>query len=397
MRASLCALAAVLPLGLGLPPADPGRQVAAKPDTNLSLPDSVRSLLSFVVDLCVAPDGSIYLTDRQLPFVLHLDRTGRLIRTVGRAGSGPGEFQRPAMLGWLGDSLWVYDLALVRLTLFDTVGGGYSTASLLHPERPVQTGGRPSLGGSRIPLAVLPDGELLVHRTPPPEEQGPTAGGAVILVNREFEVLDTVLHLPPGHSQMWFVFRDGARLIPQPFRDDPAVDASPDGRWLVRVDRPPASQAGAGVFTVTLLERGGRLAYRRELSYVPAPLPDDTVESFIREMLAFDAGPGHVRLPLTRDSLRRELFRPRFFPPVPEVRVGRDGIVWLHLVDAGARDLMRRGQAQWVALSPRGLELRRVTVPDRVRVLDVDGRSLWGVEYDPDGTPKDVRRYVAGG
>jgi hypothetical protein len=397
MRAPLLALAAGLQLGFGWAggsPPDPGRRTLARPDTTLALADSVQALLSFVMDLRVAPDLSFYLTDRQLPFVLHLDRTGRLIRTLGRAGTGPGEFQRPAMLGWQGDSLWVYDLGLRRLTLFDTARAGHSTVSLLYPARPVSTSGRPYLGGSLLPMAMLPEGGLIVWQPVPPEGSGLPAEARVFQVSREGEVLDTLARLPAGHSRLSFVFRDGAIHLVQPFRDDPEVDVSPDGRWLVRADRPAPARAGSAMFTVMLVERGRGLAYRREWRYTPLPLSDDTVEAYLRGTLAFDPGPGHVRLPLTRDSLERKLYRPRFFPPVGEIRVGRDGTVWFRFTDASARGLVRRGQAQWVALSPRGLEMHRLVLPDRFRVHEVDRRSIWGVEYDRDEVPT-VRRFVA--
>src|SRR5690606_6964359 len=37
--------------------------------------------------------------------------------TIGRPGSGPMEFRRPDVLGLRGDSLWVFDRALQRLTV----------------------------------------------------------------------------------------------------------------------------------------------------------------------------------------------------------------------------------------------------------------------------------------
>ena len=36
---------------------------------------------------------------------------------VGRDGEGPGEFRRPNYAGWNGDTLWVSDQGLMRITL----------------------------------------------------------------------------------------------------------------------------------------------------------------------------------------------------------------------------------------------------------------------------------------
>lgn len=47
----------------------------------------------------IAPDGrgGAYVLDGQVPVLRHYDSTGSYTRTIGRAGSGPGEYQSPAM------------------------------------------------------------------------------------------------------------------------------------------------------------------------------------------------------------------------------------------------------------------------------------------------------------
>ncbi|MGD9523392.1 MAG: hypothetical protein AB7N73_05670 [Gemmatimonadales bacterium] len=48
---------------------------------------------------------------------------GSLLRTIGRAGEGPGEFAGPLQLGWLHDTLVVVDPGLARVTLFRAITG----------------------------------------------------------------------------------------------------------------------------------------------------------------------------------------------------------------------------------------------------------------------------------
>ena len=90
------------------------------------------------------------------------------------------------------------------------------------------------------------------------------------------------------------------------------------------------------------------------------------------------------------DSLRRRLFRPAFYPPVEQVRVGHDGTVWLKVrfadspVDAG----------DWLMLSQHGFPMARATIPVTFRLLEVDGRTLYGVEGDPEDVPQIVRYRV---
>src|SRR3954464_7919991 len=64
----------------------------------------------------VGPRGQIVVpisNDQQLRIY---DATGKKTATFGRKGSGPGEFRRATWFGWTGDTLWVYDTDLRRVT-----------------------------------------------------------------------------------------------------------------------------------------------------------------------------------------------------------------------------------------------------------------------------------------
>lgn len=47
-----------------------------------------------------------------------LGEDGRVLRTLGRQGAGPGDSRAAARLGFLGDTLWVSDGGLRRVTMF---------------------------------------------------------------------------------------------------------------------------------------------------------------------------------------------------------------------------------------------------------------------------------------
>jgi hypothetical protein len=87
-------------------------------------------------------------TDR--PGVLAMyDRSGRLVRTFGRRGGGPGEFEQISGIKvGPGDSLWVYDRSLSRMTLLDP------TASRFVRSFPIRI---PSLA----PWVPIPDGRVV--------------------------------------------------------------------------------------------------------------------------------------------------------------------------------------------------------------------------------------------
>lgn len=70
--------------------------------------------------LQVDADGRIYVLDRQSNELRMFDATGRHLRTVGRAGSGPGEYDAANGIAWIDDD---------TLLVVDQRGGRYTVLS----------------------------------------------------------------------------------------------------------------------------------------------------------------------------------------------------------------------------------------------------------------------------
>ena len=67
--------------------------------------------------LGVGPDGTIAVMQQLINGVRFFDSLGANKGVVGRDGESPGEFRRPNYAGWNGDTLWVSDQGLMRITL----------------------------------------------------------------------------------------------------------------------------------------------------------------------------------------------------------------------------------------------------------------------------------------
>src|SRR5690606_13882612 len=67
--------------------------------------------------IAVDEDGTIAISQTQDHVVRFFDADGEHLGEFGGDGSGPGEFDSPTRLGWIGDSLWVYDPGLRRVTV----------------------------------------------------------------------------------------------------------------------------------------------------------------------------------------------------------------------------------------------------------------------------------------
>jgi hypothetical protein len=81
--------------------------------------DDPASELVRVTDVVQTDDGRFVVTNGRPLEVRVYDRNGRLERRLGRAGDGPGEFQRSAMLRhWPGDSVLTFSSSTRRWMLF---------------------------------------------------------------------------------------------------------------------------------------------------------------------------------------------------------------------------------------------------------------------------------------
>ncbi len=79
-------------------------------------------LLGGVYDLAVAPSGDVYVADYGYKHVLVVSPDGAVRRTIGRQGSGPGEFEMPYVVHASADSLRVLEATGNRVHVFDSAG-----------------------------------------------------------------------------------------------------------------------------------------------------------------------------------------------------------------------------------------------------------------------------------
>jgi hypothetical protein len=324
-------------------------------------------------------DGRIYVSQPRDGRVLRFDPDGTPLEPLGRRGDGPGEFRVPTNMGWTGDTLWVLDSGLRRVTFFQD---GRAVRILRVPDAPLEVEAGPT-----FPVGFPGEGVAVLVAQPPPrriQDASPSSG--VLLRSdqngREFRELARLhvrdrplLETPAGSSIM---------LAFQPFDDSTLLQAAPDGSTVVLVERRAPERSGEGRFQVVKFRSDGGVVYRRWVAFSALPVTEETLQA----RLELPEGPLAERFPSPATALRalREaIFVPRFHPPVTDLAVGRDGTAWVRREDAGA-PLVR-----WMVLNPRGELLAEVKAPAALRILQADGDRVWGVETDDMGVPTVVR------
>jgi hypothetical protein len=348
--------------------------------------------LTYVADLEVGPDGRIYVLQSQEQLIRVFDGTGRFVGTIGRRGEGPGEFLSPHNMGWSGDTLWVIDGGLSRISFFDRDGTFLSSLRTNWPP--------PGGDFTRIfPLTLLADGSVLATMSfrSAAQANGRVQSVPYLRLDREGRVTDTLVWASLRNSLLAILDPDNPALGlfgSQPFGDSPLVRAAPDGSGLVLVERWAAEDADRAHFTVTRIDPSGKVLFSKQYRYRARPMPKAVSDS-VFEATVVNVLPGIGRFVSSRAQaearVREALYLPSHLPPITGAVIGQDGTIWLRREDLGNESV------EWLVLGEDGAVLGALRAPRGLQILRAERGSIWGVEQDELDVPYVVKYRVEEG
>jgi hypothetical protein len=363
---------------------------------------------SQIGDVDVDADGVLFVFENRDLEIRAYDPTGRLLRRFGRRGAGPGEFQRAARLGIVGDTVWTIESLPPRLTLFTRDGQLLSAATPDAVTLPLPAG-----LGHVNPRGMRPDGlffsdlsSVSFSRDAPASPVQPSDSIPVprVLFDATGAVVDTIgwdasppprLVPPPGYvsapSEMIEMGSNRYR-VPVPPSALPTWTALGDGRIIF--DQPLPTEVDA-TFTVTRLDLARDTVYSRRIHYRPESYTSDKLDSIAASSARLPGGGAYLASvgpptpepfadPLTVRALREKMNFPEFQPTISSAWVAQDEGLWLRRVGNG--DI-----ARWVVLDAEGLPRGELTMPANSRVVWSRGDSFWVIELDELDVPWLVR------
>ena len=321
--------------------------------------------------LGVSPAGNIALIQWQDHNVRFFDPSGAPIGSFGSDGEGPGEFRRPIRGGWLGDTLWVSDTQLNRVTL---IGPGLELAGTLTPPpiiRSVEPGAAEREFALSVPYAILAHDTLLV--TSLRQLNGPEFNE-----DTGFPILRTTAAGVLVNEAAWLPMDEGAGVsVPVdrgvaygqvPFYTQPDWAVAADGTRLAILTHETA-EGGDSFYHVRVFDYTGRQLVDRRFPFDPVPIPQSRMDSAIAATAA--------RRPAIRGPMERALrdAAPSTFPAAERVLVARDHRIWVGLrrVDLGQ---------EWLVLDETGETVAKVMLPPGAVLHEADATHLWTVERD---------------
>jgi hypothetical protein len=328
---------------------------------------------AFILSAARLSDGSVAVVSRGTHDIRVFDARGRHLRTHGRKGAGPGEYDQPSYVGRSGDTLFIFDFSFRRVTALHAIAG-VSKTRLLRPD---------SAGISVYPVVRLADGTLLSISLPVTSMRRPDG------LRRGDIALETI-------------------------GDDGAETRTDLGRfpWLTSLARNPGNSERA--MSVGSYEFGPGLHFTRSGDLL---IIGDGAEPRLQYIRANGTRVADVALPLERrafdqkavaaardkllsisaerihESITHE-HEPRYLPETQpyfrELREGPDGEVWVERFRVD-----RFASAEFLVIGADRKPRARLVLPPGLRPLEVGRDYILGIVTDEDGVENVVMHRYA--
>jgi hypothetical protein len=314
----------------------------------------------------VGPGGRIALTIPQDRQIRVYSATGAEQYRFGRRGSGPGEFEQPLTMRFMGDSVWMYDLTHRRVTII-TPEGKLARTMLMASQ-----GGLPSMN----PMFIR--GESVTGTAVVRSSDG-AAGASTIWLARILRE-DSPQQLVPLPTTTVTVNaavegRTMGRVVP--FTAQASWSFSGSGTLLSWINTVPGRGSSADVHVIAYRIDGTK-RFERRIPFQALPVTAAQRDSALATITRQDA------------ALGPELER-KARPLVPSVQPvhrglvqGEDGSVWIRTRSTHSPDAT-------MVLNGQGEPTAWVTLPPRTSIRAADATHVWASEADEDGLVSVVR------
>ena len=303
-------------------------------------------------------DGKLLVADRAESNIRVLDATGKLVRTVGRAGDGPGEFQSMIWAGRCGpDSLLVWDLRRRQASMIGASGAVARQFS-------VPTG---DTAQSPFHFSCSSRGAMIYRGSPrpvrAPNPQNPSIVGIVSAVYRirpDGAVSERLGDIPAGEAVAMASPSGGRGAVPRPLGRTASIAALDDAVVF--------SSADSAI--VTIVRSNGRASHA-----LPIVLRAPTQAEFDEAVQATASlVPSAMRQAMAAQIAT--IPKPERLPPVSALFVDSEGLIWVQTTPPGGKAV------DFLVMNPAGNIVARAQVPLGMTVFEIGKDYVLGSYTD---------------
>ena len=332
------------------------------PDVEIGLSDGPSALQLFhVQDVRRRADGNVLVVNAGTQEVRLYSPSGAYIRTIGRSGSGPGEFRSPRRL-WLDthDSIIVADLD--RLLIFDSAGTFVRSHAFSSAYSSYATGDATYL---RLVLAPNVNPVALGYNRP---------DFAIVRFTADGTPADTLTQV--SGSEVYRTSPTGREVY--------SYSAPFGAQRMIAVHSRSVFTGDGKIFEVRQLDERGTLRRILRRSGEPQPVTAEAIALFEQSMLQlFQIEEQRVLL----RQLFQEWSYPDTQPEYDRLVIDRPGNVWIRHFHVEPED-----STAWTIFNNAGWWLGDLSLPAALEVKDIGDHYLLGVWTDDLGVEQ-VRQY----
>ena len=290
-----------------------------------------KEFFSLPNDIAVDAEGRVLVSDGQANNIKVFDAAGKFLKTIGKAGQGPGDFNYPTDIEIANGRLYVRELMNGRISIFDVEDKYLSSIPT------------PREGGSWRTLRALPNGRFIVEKEKVDRTKPETPQEAILeLYSRELELVRTVYTHRVFRNK--YITEPQRTNLPVPFAARVVWDLLPDGKIAIGF---------SGKYEIQVYDPDqGKLA-SFEHAFTPIEVTAKDKEDFFQGItFGYGSSSGGMVTGArgAPDFMRKLTEFPKFKPSFQELKTDREGNIWVQPSAAGegvsaAFDTFDRGGA----------------------------------------------------
>ena len=324
-------------------------------------------------DIVVDDSGNVFVLDSKAQHIKKFDATGKFLKSIGRAGQGPGEFSRPSGLVCSGDKLVAWDMRAFRFSLFTLDGEPiksvrHSFIELGNPQK----------------MRALPTGEFVVGIEKVNFDPKTPQDFSIVLYSPEMEQVK-ILYEHQVWRNIWGIPNSGN--IPVPFAPYVHWDLTPEGKIVIGY----SDTYDIGVYDKEAAERTSF-----SHGYEPVKVTQQDKEFFFKSVSYSRSSPdGSVTTAEPPPAFKEHVKFPPFKPAFAHLVVDSDGNILVCPYGENKKEEYK----SFDAFDREGNFIGRVRIESDHSFMDfgnawiIDG-CFWVREYGEDGYQKIVKYRI---